>query len=289
MDQVPPFIPYSFKEPNEIWGRGSVDVKSCVAVQTIALLDIIKSKDASDPPSVALLFVVGEEKGGEGMKYFSAHKPTNYSAVLFGEPTESKLATGHKGMLSFTLDIKGRAAHSGYPWLGLSATNVLVEALGELRKLEDKLPRSPKLGETTVNVGRIEGGVAANVVAEHASAEVAVRIAAGTPKAVEDLIDGAFKHIKAKTEKDGGEFSVTYSDRAYGPVHLDTDLDGFKTIGVNYGTDVPNLDGDHKKYLYGPGSILVAHGPNEHLTTDDMEDAVVAYKKIITELLKRYE
>jgi acetylornithine deacetylase len=258
-----------------------------VAAQVIALLDVLKSADTSDQPSVSLLFVVGEEKDGIGMKHFSAHKPTNYSAVIFGEPTEAKLATGHKGLVLFTLDIKGRAAHSGYPWLGLSATNALVEALGVLRNLENKLPCSPKLGETTVNVGKIEGGVAANVVAEHASAEIAIRIAAGTPKAIEDIIDKAFKHIKTKVEKAGGEFSVTYSEEAYGPVLLDTDIDGFEKMGVNYGTDVPNLKGDHKTYLYGPGSILVAHGPNEHLTTDQMEDAVLAYRKIITELLKR--
>ena len=50
---------------------------------------------------------------------------------------------------------------------------------------------------------------------------------------------------------------------------------------ANYGTDVPNLDGDHPSYLYGPGSILVAHGDDEGLTIRDMEDAVEGYKRLI--------
>ena len=61
---------------------------------------------------------------------------------------------------------------------------------------------------------------------------------------------------------------------------------GFDTVVVNYGTDIPNLNGDHKRYLYGPGSILVAHSDHEHLTASDLEDAVGGYKKLIQAALK---
>lgn len=50
---------------------------------------------------------------------------------------------------------------------------------------------------------------------------------------------------------------------------------------ANYGTDVPNLEGDHTNYLYGPGSILVAHGDDEGLTIQDLEEAVEGYKRLI--------
>lgn len=56
---------------------------------------------------------------------------------------------------------------------------------------------------------------------------------------------------------------------------------GFDTIIANYFTDVPNLKGDHARYLYGPGSILVAHGDDEALTLGDLEDAVEGFKKLI--------
>lgn len=63
-----------------------------------------------------------------------------------------------------------------------------------------------------------------------------------------------------------------------------TDL-GFETITVNYGTDIPNLRGSHKRYLYGPGSILVAHSDHEHLNYDDLRAAVAGYKTLIRHAL----
>lgn len=61
---------------------------------------------------------------------------------------------------------------------------------------------------------------------------------------------------------------------------------GFETIVVNYGTDIPNLKGDHKRYLYGPGTILMAHSDHEHLKMQDLEDAVKGYKKLIEYALR---
>lgn len=56
---------------------------------------------------------------------------------------------------------------------------------------------------------------------------------------------------------------------------------------VNYGTDIPSLKGNHTRYLYGPGSILVAHGARENLTVGDLETAVEGYKKLILHALKK--
>lgn len=61
---------------------------------------------------------------------------------------------------------------------------------------------------------------------------------------------------------------------------------GFENITVNYGTDVANLKGDHTRYLYGPGTILVAHGPDEALTVKELEAAVEGYKKLILHALE---
>ena len=53
----------------------------------------------------------------------------------------------------------------------------------------------------------------------------------------------------------------------------------------NYGTDIANLAGDHTRYLYGPGSIFVAHGANESLTVGDLETAVDGYTRLIVHAL----
>ncbi|KAF2099022.1 acetylornithine deacetylase-like protein [Rhizodiscina lignyota] len=293
IDTVPPFWKYerstASNAEDTIWGRGSVDDKGSVASQIIAVLDLFSQARASNlsPPSISLLFVVGEEKGGDGMRYFSDHAPTNYSAVVFGEPTEGKLAAGHKGNLGFKLHVKGKAAHSGYPWLGISANDVMVEALARLRALEEHLPKSDKYGMTTLNIGKVYGGVAANVVAETAEAEIMTRIAASVPATVKAMVSAALEPVKKRAEEKGGSLEVEYFNTGYGPIDIETDIPGFDTLTVNYGTDIPNLEGDYKSYLYGPGNIFVAHSDHEHLTVGDLETAVGDYKRILSTLLER--
>ncbi|KAE9971519.1 hypothetical protein EG328_005526 [Venturia inaequalis] len=286
IDTVPPYWSYERKTTDgvdEIWGRGSVDAKACVASQIIAVLDLLESGKHNLPSdALSLLFVIGEEVGGEGMRFFSDRKPTNYSAIVFGEPTEGKLVAGHKGMIGVKLNITGKAAHSGYPWLGISANNVLVQALSIVLALEkDDLPGSKKFGKTTVNIGRVSGGLAANVVAESSKADIAIRIAGGSPEEINKIITKALQPLKEETEKVGGIFELQWSKRAYGTVDIDTDVEGFDTITVNYGTDVPNIEGDHKRYLYGPGSIFVAHSDHEHLAVSELEQSVLDFQKII--------
>lgn len=62
---------------------------------------------------------------------------------------------------------------------------------------------------------------------------------------------------------------------------------GFGEIVVNYGTDIPILKGDHKRYLYGPGSILVAHSDHEEISAGDLKKAVEGYKTLIRASLKK--
>ena len=61
---------------------------------------------------------------------------------------------------------------------------------------------------------------------------------------------------------------------------------GFDRIVVNYGTDVPNLQGNYTRYLYGPGDILVAHSDHEALRLGDLETAVEGYKRLIKHALE---
>lgn len=316
IDTVPPFIPYSLsridndsstsenndKKNFRIAGRGSVDAKASVAAQVFAALDILKHNPSAP---IGLLFVVGEEVGGNGMQAFSRSpsfnpSPSPYHTYIFGEPTELALVSGHKGMLGFEIVAKGQAAHSGYPWLGRSAVSAIlpalqrVDQLGESIPVEDGgLPSSEKYGKTTVNIGRVEGGVATNVVPASARADVAVRLAAGTPDEARKIIRRAISNAT------NGDDENVYPDfgarlEAYSPQDMDTDVEGFEVITVNYGTDVPNLvahpnrDGKQvKRYLYGPGTIHVAHGDHEALTVADLEEAVVGYRKLVEAALRR--
>ncbi|GAB7340627.1 hypothetical protein MBLNU457_7031t1 [Dothideomycetes sp. NU457] len=292
VDTVPPFYDYQVRKDGKktmISGRGSVDAKASVAAQIIATNQLLSSgKIHAD--DVVLLYVVGEEIHGDGMRAANSLGLTP-DTVIFGEPTEGKLASGHKGMLGFKIRALGKAAHSGYPWLGRSANEVLVKALAALMELGQNLPRSDKYGVTTINIGKMMGGVAANVVAETAEAQIAVRIAEGTPaeikKACLDAVNAAVSEYT-----DGGEevIEIEFTSAGYGPVSIDHDIPGFDTMVVNYGTDIPNFDftdKSQKRYLYGPGSILVAHSDHEIISLDDLERAVEDYKTLILHSLKK--
>ncbi|EKG14619.1 ArgE/DapE/ACY1/CPG2/YscS conserved site [Macrophomina phaseolina MS6] len=297
IDTVPPYIPYSFDaKAGKISGRGSVDAKGSLAAQVTAVLSLLHNDSAPlDPNDVSLLFVVGEEVSGDGMRTFSDSplNPRNYSAVIFGEPTENKLVSGHKGTIGFQVHVTGKAAHSGYPWLGISANNVLISLLGRLLELEAgkvdgaALPWSEKYGNTTLNVGTVFGGVAGNVVAEKANSTITGRLAGGSPYEVEREIEKALAPIVDEAEKAGASVELVFRNAGYGPVDASCDVEGFDCITVNYGTDIPWLEGDHKRYLYGPGSIFVAHSDHEAIDVHDLERAVVDYQKLILGALKK--
>ncbi|OAA59930.1 acetylornithine deacetylase [Cordyceps fumosorosea ARSEF 2679] len=232
-------------------------------------------------------FVVGEEVAGDGMITFSdaalaRGEPAPWHSVIFGEPTESKLVCGHKGALFCEIKVAGQAAHSGYPWLGKSANEMLVRAVARI--LETDLGSSEQYGNTTFNLGLMEGGVAANVVAASATAKFGARVAIGPEKDGHLIVKKRIQAILDEVDKDA--FEITCNP-GYGTVDCNCDVEGFETLTVNYGTDVANLKGNFTRYLYGPGSILVAHGENEALTVGDLELAVENYEKLILHALNK--
>lgn len=242
----------------------------------------------TDTPSLGMLFVVSEEIGGTGMKAFAKYASNmTFRAGIFGEPTEGKLASGHKGSLRVDLNVTGKAAHSAYPWLGVSAINYLAEAIMALNMLEPALPSSELLGATTLNAGRIMGGVAGNVVPEHANASIVVRIARSEDDAVEvvkDMMAGMLSPIASRAKEANATFNVLFANTTYPAPILDTDIEGLEVAPVFYGTDIPSLPQVEKKYLYGTGTIEVAHTDNEGLSQDELIQAAEAYGMILESL-----
>lgn len=235
-----------------------------------------------------MLFVVAEETGGAGMKAFASYASnTTFRAGIFGEPTEGKLASGHKGSLSLVMDVKGKSSHSAYPWLGVSAINYLTEAIVALNMLQPALPSGELLGPSTLNTGIISGGVAGNVVAEAANASVSIRIARSEEDAsnvVRDMIAGMLSPIIERAQAANASFTATFSNATYPAQILDTDVEGLEVAPVFYGTDIPSLPQVEKRYLYGTGTIEVAHTPNEGLSQDELVQAAEAYGLILESL-----
>jgi acetylornithine deacetylase len=264
LDTVPPFIPPRL-DGDRLWGRGACDAKGIAASMILAA----QSLRARGIP-VALLFVVGEEVTHDGAVAANA-VATSSRVLINGEPTESTLALGTKGAMRFTLRTKGRAAHSAYPQFGRSAISELVRLLAELETLE--LPRDTLLGDTTINIGTISGGVADNVTAPDAEARLMARLVT-PPEEIASLLR------KWIGDRASFEQSITVP-----PVRLGT-LAGFPTSVAAYATDIPKLPNWGQPYLFGPGSIHYAHRDDEHVMVEELRDAVGQYERIAVAALE---
>jgi acetylornithine deacetylase len=262
-DTVPPYV--GFREDDEfIYGRGACDAKGIIAAMTKASEALAQSGETD----FGLLFVVGEEAGSPGA--VAANEIPNRSRYLInGEPTESRLALGSKGALRAVFKATGRAAHSAYPEMGESATDKLLDVLNDLRSAE--LPADSTLGATTMNIGVIKAGVAANVIPPEAEAELMFRVVTDA-KSLKQLIE--------RTARGRAEISYTFS---CDPVFTER-LDGFKTAVVRFTKDIPLLSNWGKPLLYGPGSILDAHTEHEKISKQELAEAVTAYARMVRRL-----
>lgn len=265
LDTVPPFIPPRVVG-DRLLGRGACDAKGIAAAMIVAAERL---RERGMP--VALLFVVGEEVTHDGAHAANAVR-TPSRALINGEPTESMLARGTKGAIRVTVRVEGEAAHSAYPELGRSATASLVRLLAELDGLA--LPHDELLGATTINIGSLAGGVADNVVAPWAEARLMARLV--TPAAEFRRIIERWAEGRATLE--------------WGPmvpaVHLQV-ADGFPSSVVAFATDIPELTKWGTPYLFGPGSIHVAHRDDEFIAVDELCRAVDAYERLTMAVLER--
>jgi len=262
-DTVPPYVEFR-QDEDFIYGRGACDTKGIIA----AMLKAAEALIEASVTGFGMLFVVGEEAGSIGAR--QANKIPNQSRYLInGEPTESKLALGSKGALRAILRARGRAAHSAYPEKGKSAINKLLDVLTDLRQVD--WPRDEALGATTMNIGMIKGGVAANVIPPDAEAELMFRVVTNNE---------SLKRVIETVAGTRVEVEYTF---ACDPVFTE-EIDGFETTVVAFTTDIPALTNWGKPLLFGPGSILDAHTPGERISKAEVAAAVETYKEMVLSL-----
>ncbi len=258
VDTVPPFIPARRKD-DLLLGRGACDTKGIIAAMLAAGKQLIES--GHHP---AFLFVVGEETDSIGAKT-AAQAGRTAEFIIVGEPTENILATGHKGVLSYTLTASGSAAHSAYPEMGVSAIHSLLDILQDIRAAEWGV--SDTLGPSTTNIGLLEGGEAMNTFAPSASASVMHRIIDEPEKRKLQVL-----HIVDKRAE------IAFHSISQ-PQILST-VEGFPLRAVSFGTDIPYLSSMGKCLLFGPGSIHDAHTADEKISISEMNEATILYVRL---------
>ncbi|KXK07406.1 MAG: peptidase dimerization domain-containing protein [Acidobacteria bacterium OLB17] len=268
MDTVPPYIPPT-EDDERIYGRGACDAKGIIASQ-ITAAERLRAEGVED---IGLLFTVEEERASTGAKAANLHPlAAKCEYLINGEPTDNELAIGSKGTFRLNIKTAGKAAHSAYPEEGESAIEKLLDILEDVR--HTRLPNDEFFGETTVNIGTIEGGLALNVIAPAAEAGLAIRL---TTK--REPIEDAIRNIV----RDRGEVEVLSASE---PVKM-LAVDGFKQKVVRFTTDIPHLPNWGQPLLIGPGSILVAHTKDEFVLKKDLETAVDLYVDLAKALLAR--
>ena len=263
-DCVPPFFP-SCIENGLLFGRGSCDAKGILAAQVAAA----ERLRAAGETRIGLVFVAGEERGSDGAK--AANRIGSKTRFLInGEPTDLRLGAATRGCFRVRLTARGKAAHSGYPELGESAIEKLIDCLMALRSAP--WPSDPLLGTTHYTVGLINGGVAPNVIPPTAEAEVFFRTV-GESAPVRELLMTTL----------GGRVDVQ-EILELPAVRMHT-VPGFETSVFSYFSDIPFLTNWGTPLLLGPGSIHVAHTDREHIAIDELNRAVDIYEKLATTLL----
>lgn len=267
VDCVPPYLPLS-EDADSIHGRGSCDAKGLAAAMVAAAEQLA----AGGERRIGLLFLVGEENGSDGARAAAGLEPRG-RVLINGEPTENRLSIGQKGSLRVDLRATGRAAHSAYPDEGQSAVAMLLDTIERIRQMP--LPRDPLLGFSTLNVGLIEGGVAPNVLAPEASAQILIRTVEPTGPLKAAILPLAGPGVAIG-------FPVELPSHKAGAAPA-----GWDTTVVSYASDLPFLASWGECYQLGPGTIKVAHTAQEHIRKADLLRGVELYVRLATDLLAR--
>jgi acetylornithine deacetylase len=279
--------PFTLTEAGDRYvGRGTADMKGFLALAANRLA-------GADPAALrrplVLLLTYDEEVGTIGARWFTesyrgaARLPRS---VVIGEPTELRVVRAHKGMVRFRLAFTGRAAHSGYPHLGRSAIEPAARAIVALaalrRTMEAERPPNadafPAVPFAALNVGTVSGGSAANVIPDRCEMQLGIRVLPGM------TADAMAERIRETVRSEVGEPFVLDQVSESPAMILDVEAPIHRALcdavhqheshSVMFASDAGWLQrAGFECVLFGPGSIEVAHTPNESLPVDQFRRA----------------
>jgi acetylornithine deacetylase/succinyl-diaminopimelate desuccinylase-like protein len=272
---IPPFS--GEIRDGKIWGRGSSDTKGPMAAMLMGLKNN-QSILRDLPVAVDFVAFMGEEASQHGSKHFAEHHAKDYAFAIVGEPTSMQVVHITKGSVWATLTASGIAAHSSQPEKGDNAILKLSRALLDLQQiLAPKLAAYTDeiLGHSTMNVGVISGGLAANVVPNLATAQIDIRqtpslyYAGGALQLLRETIaelrlpiDIIYAHENPPMETD--------AENPYIQKLLATAL-GTKLAGAPWFSDAAHLAAAGLPSIcIGPGSIAQAHTKDEFIEIEKL-------------------
>lgn len=260
MDTVSPFI--SFREDKKyIYGRGSCDTKGSIASMLVA--GINAKKEGLN--NFGLIFTNGEESNFDGIKTLT-QSDIDLPYIIIGEPTSCLPVNGHFGILNIKVTATGKAAHSSRPNKGINAINLLITAIQKIQQISIH-------PETIINLVKINGGTADNIIPDAASAIFGLRL---SPKDKNNYLKIFKSTLNNKNIKI--EILMSVSSVHFSPPKYLNFLGKVKT--EKYFTE---LSFCKNGIVFGPGDAKLAHSPGEKILKSELSKAVGIYKKILKE------
>ena len=274
---------------DRVAGRGTADMKGFLAC---VLASVPQFKACTLKTPIHLAFSYDEEIGCVGVRPMIAEfgkaliKP---QMVIVGEPTSMGVVDAHKGPVRWHVDITGRPAHSSMAHLGVNAIAYAGRLLGELARIEERLKTelNPRFDPpyATLQVTRMEGGTASNIVPGSAWFGFEVRAMPSTDTAgiERELRAFATKKCLPAMRKVAPEASITIRQTnqvapfAAGPqsalTALTLKLAGQnETFAVSFATEAGLFqEAGTSAIICGPGDIAQAHTANEWIAKSELE------------------
>jgi succinyl-diaminopimelate desuccinylase len=273
-----------------IYGRGACDMKGGMACAMLAFSDALNEiahRNQAPHRSISLVCTCDEEdfmRGSEAA--IAAGWLTANQWILDTEPTDGYIRMAHKGRTWFELTFRGQTAHASTPWRGADAIAACAEAISYIRDAIVSLPRDAELGKTTVTFGQIKGGYRPYVVPDSCTVWIDIRLVPPTtPDDAKKIVDAAITHAEKVVTKTHGFYKITGNRPAISS-HINSPLllaickstqhiCGEKAdlkIFTGYSDSAVVAGKCHNPNCasYGPGSLEIAHKPNEYVPITDL-------------------
>ena len=275
---------------DRLYGRGACDMKgglACAIAALVHTLERVAADGALPRRGFSLICSVDEEdfmRGSEAA--INAGWVGSREWVLDTEPTDGQIQVAHKGRTWFEIEMAGVTAHASQPWKGADAVAAMAEVVCSLRRVFAALPAHDELGPSTITFGQIEGGYRPYVVPDRAKVWVDMRLAPPTDTATAiNMVEQAIAGAEAAVPGCRGSYTVTGDRPAIerdpnSPLlavlkrAADDVTDEDTTVGFFTGyTDtaiIAGKTGNRNCMSYGPGSLALAHKPNEYVPHADI-------------------
>ncbi len=296
-DVVPAGDPAQWKYPpfsaqienGRLYGRGSADMKGGIA----SLIGVIKTlseiPDFLEKYTLAFVGTADEETGMAGSVTLSKQGVMDDSILLIiAEPTDLKIGIGEKGLLWVKLKIMGKSAHGSTPDEGINAIEGALKIIPQLYDcLEEK--NNVILGKSTLNIGKISGGTAINIVPGQAILDLDYRIIPEQDHtSLIDNLKNLQKHNFSIDIEILNELTALQTDENHPFIQNLKNISKGEVLGLSYATDAAHLinaDNPIPFVIFGPGDPNNIHKINEFI---ELEQIFQAIEYLTNALLQTY-